>query len=116
MKEQATEKKAGTADTVSTNFVDVLRDIRKGQFLYECSAEMESLIAKIREHGKAGALNIKITITPHSVGNGDTLDVLAEVGSKKPKATPPKAIFFSTNRNTLQRNDPKQGDFLDGQI
>jgi len=109
-------RKAGTSDAVSTNFTEFLQEIRKGAFVYECASSLEELISKIREHGKGGVLNIKISIDPHSAGDGNTLDILAEVGSKKPKASTPKAIFFSTNKNTLQRNDPRQADYLEGQI
>ena len=98
-----------TADIVHTDFAAFLKDIRKGQFLYESSVELEKLVAAIKETGKGGTLTLKIDIAPLNKGNANALGIKAKPKAKLPEKETNLAIFFPTDKNTLQREDPRQG-------
>jgi len=99
------------ADTISTDFPKFLSEIRKGQLVFECAEKMEELVAAIRRENKSGSFNLKIEIGPLNPGNADTLAITAKPTIKAPEPTTPKAVFYSTSKNTLQRKDPRQQEF-----
>ena len=101
-------KPAAKADVVTVDAVEVLKEIRRGNFLHDLSAKIGELTAAVREHKKGGALKITISMAPMNAGDGDIVTVTDDIAVKLPRATSSKSVFFTTSRNTLVRDDPRQ--------
>lgn len=96
------------ADVVVTNFPGFMQEVRKGQLVFDCAQKLEELVGAVREHGKSGKMTITFDIGPLSGKDSDTVGVLGDVQIKKPRKDISKAIFFTTKKNTLQKEDPRQ--------
>lgn len=105
MAEKAIEKAA--PDVVRGDVLEVLKQIRAGDMVFELNQEMEKVVAGVRETGKGGTLALKISIAPFKQGS-TALNVQADITAKIPKPSQDVSIFFPTDRNTLVRNDPRQ--------
>lgn len=105
MADKATEK--AVPDVVHGDVLEVLKQIRAGDIVFELNQEMEKVVAGVRETGKGGTLSLKISIAPFKPGS-TALNVQADVSAKVPKPSQDVSIFFPTDRNTLVRNDPRQ--------
>ncbi len=90
------------------NFIDVLKELRGGQAIDDLGAELKALTAAIRESGRAGKLTLTITAKPASKGTVSTLLFEAAITVKRPVKETESTIFYATDENTLQRNDPRQ--------
>ena len=97
-------------DTVSTDFPQFLKEIRKGQLLFECSEELEKLVAAVVDTKKSGTLTLTVKVGPLKGDDVSTLGIDALAKAKLPEKTKQTAIFFPTKKNTLQRTDPRQGE------
>jgi hypothetical protein len=89
-------------------FIDTLKNIRSGEAVDDLSEQMTGLVAAVRASGRAGKLTLVITVKPASKGNVNTLMVDDAITVKKPLKETETTIFFSTDTNELQRNDPRQ--------
>ena len=58
-----------TTDSAKVNLVDVLKEIRGGDFLFEASGDLEKVIAGVRETCKPGKLVLTLKIKPLSKGD-----------------------------------------------
>ncbi len=85
------------------NFIDVLKELRGGQAIDDLGAELKALTAAIRESGRAGKLTLTITAKPAS-----KILFEAAITVKRPVKETESTIFYATDENTLQRNDPRQ--------
>lgn len=94
-------------DVVRADVLDVLRQIRNGNLVYEMSRELEKLVEAVRDTRKGGELTLKIRVKPLKAGS-DALDVDADVAAKAPNPPRPVSIFYPTADNTLSRVDPRQ--------
>lgn len=94
-------------DVVKSDVLDVLKQIRNGNLVYEMNQEIEAVVQAVRETRKGGELTLKVKIKPLKAGS-DALDVDAEVSARIPKPPRPVSIFYPTADNTLSRNDPRQ--------
>jgi len=103
-KEKMTEKK----DNVKVNILDILKDIRNGDAVFEASTELEKVIAGVKETAKAGKLIITLSIEPLSKGDVGTVTVKDDCVSRIPKPDKKSSIFFTTDDNRLLRDDPRQ--------
>ncbi len=112
MADKAIEKPA--ADVVRGDVLDVLKQVRSGDLVFEMTQELEKVVAGVRETGSGGSLTLKIGIAPIKAGS-TALNVQGDVTAKIPKPPRDASIFFATDRNTLQRRDPNQRhmDFMD---
>jgi hypothetical protein len=90
------------------SFIDTLKEIRSGQAVEDLTDEMSKLVAAVRASGRAGKLTLTIAVKPASKGNVNTLMVDDAITIKTPVRETETTIFFSTDDNTLQRNDPRQ--------
>lgn len=102
-----TEKK----DSSKVNLLDVMADIRCGDFVFDASTELEKMIAAVRDTKKTGTLVISLKIEPLSAGNADTVKVIDDINAKMPKPDKLSSIFFTSDDNRLLRNDPNQMKF-----
>jgi hypothetical protein len=110
---KAGTKKKAKPDCVQGDVFDVLKGIRKGDCIFELNEKIEELVGAIREHSKGGELTLKLKIAPLNAGDPHSLKVTDEIKIKKPEKVNGISVFYSTSRNTLQKNDPNQMDFSD---
>lgn len=89
-------------------FAAFLHEYRKGELHDELSEQLQELVAAVVEHGKKGALTVKVEVAPAGKGAGNQLIVSAEVAAKPPKPDAPAQFFFADQEMNLSRNDPNQ--------
>lgn len=94
---------------IMSQLTKVLSDIAKGKVLSEADDRFGQLVAAIREHGGAGT--IQLTIKIRSISDG-TVQVEGSSVVKLPSFVQPASIFFTTEENTLSRNNPTQGELF----
>lgn len=97
-----------TPDVIRADFTSFIKQINKGLTEVEASQALEDITAKVKQTGKAGSFNIKVTITPAGKGEITQVFVDGEVTKKEPKMDRKQTIFFTTRLNTLVRNNPDQ--------
>lgn len=95
-------------DNAKVNLMDIMKDIRAGDFVFEASQELEKVIAGVRETTKAGKLVITLRIEPLSKGDVSTVRVIDDIDAKIPKPDKKNSIFFTSEDNRLLRDDPRQ--------
>lgn len=86
---------------------DTLGELNGGQFLADVTEELYNVMAAVMETRKAGALTIKLSISPTGKG---TVEVDAKFDGKKPEEGYPSTTFFVGKDLSLQRRDPSQPD------
>lgn len=99
-------------DKESPGFLGTLKEIRQGQSLHELSEHLAVLVEAVRATGRKGSLTYTLTIKPASKGETVTLMVEDAVSVKRPNPERGTTVFFATNDNGLQRNDPRQPELL----
>lgn len=90
-------------------FFDTARDIRRGQFLEDCSDRLQEVVAAVGETGKPGKLVIEINVAPASKGQG-AVKIADKVSAKLPQLPAGETIMFVTPESNLVPNDPRQGE------
>lgn len=93
------------------SFVDTLREIRSGNCLDELSVSLNDLVAAVRNTGKSGELILKVKVTPAGSGRVEAIQVDDSIIVKMPELPKPSTLFFTTEDNNLQRQDPRQKSF-----
>ena len=91
-----------------SEFLDTIKEIRRGETLTELDDELVGLVAQVRMTGRPGKLTYTVLIKPASKGNVDTLLIEDAITIKTPKSERGSTILFATASNTLQRQDPRQ--------
>jgi hypothetical protein len=90
-------------------FAVFLQDLRDGRAHSELSGQLEELITKVKETGKAGGLTLKIKIKPASRGGDvDKVTVSDQITVDLPKPERGEDFFWLTEDNDLSRNHPRQ--------
>lgn len=93
---------------MAQSFLEVLKELRGGSAIDDLTEEMAGLTAAIRESGRAGKLTLTISVKPASKGSVSTLLLDAAITVKRPVKESESTIFYATDDNVLQRNDPRQ--------
>src|SRR3972149_302768 len=88
--------------------VDTLREIRQGNCLDELSVHLNDLVAAVRNTGKAGDVTLKLKISPAGSGKVEAIQVDDTITLRMPELPKPSTLFFTTEDNNLQRQDPRQ--------
>lgn len=88
-------------------FFDTARDIRRGQFLEDCTDELHAVVAAVEETGKAAKLTIEITVKPASKTKGAVI-ISDKIRAKLPEVPSGETILFVTTENNLVATDPRQ--------
>lgn len=91
-------------------FADWLRDQSRGQTHDELGEALHDLVARVRDTGKKGTLQLTIAIEPIK-GDTDVLRVSDEIKLKLPEHDREGSIFYATDGNNLTRTDPRQLTF-----
>ncbi len=98
-------------DAVRGDIAAVLGDIRHGDLMYDMTEELGKLIAAVRETQKGGTLTLKLKVQPLNKGDGTVVGIIDELSITPPKKEKNKTIFYTTDNNMLQREDPRQMKF-----
>lgn len=86
-----------------------LAEINDGRQNLEASAELERVLASIRDTGKAGEVTVSIRIKPHGAGiPADKVTTVVRVTSKVPKLPAADDFFWLTDGAEPTRQHPKQ--------
>jgi hypothetical protein len=90
-------------------FAVFIQDLRDGRAHAELSGQLEELIAKVRETGKAGGITLKIKIKPATRGGDvDKVTITDAITVDLPKPERGEDFFWVTDNNDLSRNHPRQ--------
>jgi len=88
----------------NSHFLAALERVDAGRVVEEADARLSDVVAAVGTTGKAGSVNVKVTVKP----NGEFgLEVSADVASSLPKQTFGKSFFFPGKGNTLTRTPPE---------
>lgn len=98
-----------------TNIEVILKDLRRGRTLLDLQEQLQKVVAAVKSTGKKGELTLSLAIACRTPGNKREVEIDSKVKAKIPEAIRPTTIFFTTEQNTLQREDPRQGQ-LEGII
>ncbi len=92
-------------------FAVFLQDLRDGRAHAELSSQLADLIAKVKETGKGGSINLKIKIKPASRGGDiDKVTISDAISIELPKPERGEDFFWLTDENELTRNHPRQAN------
>lgn len=90
-------------------FANTVAQIRGGDFQEEASKKLQELVGAVRETGRPGTITLTMKIKPATArGSMSTLIIDDKVVCKMPEVEKAQSLFFATDENTLQRNDPNQ--------
>ena len=95
---------------LSNSFGVTISEIRGGRLQAELSDKLAKLVGSVRDHNKGGTLTLTLKIEPVSRVDAETLMVTDKVTVKSPEPERHGVIFYPTDQNTLQRNDPRQAE------
>jgi hypothetical protein len=93
---------------MARGFIDTLKEMRDGNVLTDLSTDLAELVSAVRATGKAGKLQLTITVKPVKKGGNHTLLVEDEIKVKQPEADREGTILYATDTNELSRRDPRQ--------
>ena len=96
------------ADVTHADFLKVMGDVNRGNSPHELSKALEKVVAAVRETGKRGSVTYKLSVAPAGKNTGDQVTVVDDIKADVPCPNRFESIFFATERNTLQREDPRQ--------
>lgn len=94
-------------DTGSRPFAAILQRINNGKTATEMSLAMQDLIAAVESTGKAGKLQLTLTVEP-AKNSSRVVTVSADVAVKAPSRPNPATVFFIDDAHNLRDSDPLQ--------
>jgi hypothetical protein len=98
----------GNMTEIANTFEKTLREVRAGMAMSELSEGLANLVQAVRASGKGGKLVLELKIKPASKGETVCVFIEDEITVKAPKPEKASSIFFTTEDNLLQRQDPRQ--------
>ncbi len=93
-------------------FTDILREHRNGKLVERLTEQFGELLEAIQDTDKAGAITLKLTVTP-SKGDDGTFEIVPKVSLTIPQSDLPKALFYSDGLGGLVREPPRGGALFD---
>lgn len=87
-------------------FAAFLQEHRNGGLHGELSESLADLVLAALEHGKKGALTIKLEVAPNA--DGITVTITDAITLKKPEAARGAGIWFTDLEGNLHRRNPAQ--------
>lgn len=85
---------------------DTIRNIGGGVFIDTASDKLAELVAAVDNTGKAGRINL--TITVKKATRGGAMHITGKVKLTKPAEEPMEAMLFATPEGNLVADDPYQ--------
>lgn len=104
------EVETGADDPVIRPFADFLREQSRGTTHDEMSETLHRLIARVRDTGKKGSLQLTINVAPLK-GDADVLVVSDEIKVRLPEHDRKASMFYPDENGNLSRTDPNQLTF-----
>lgn len=95
-----------TADAVSVDFVQFLKDHARGKTAHDMSVELQAVVKAIRETGGKGSVTLKIHLMPAN-GDVDRIIVTDQITTITPKPARTASLFFSDDNGSMSRTDPQ---------
>jgi hypothetical protein len=89
------------------DFIQTLETIRFGSLAVDLTTQLEALVEAVKDTGRPGSLTLKLSVKPFK-GDASAVTVVDEVKLTRPSAQKGETVFFATQANRLQRNDPRQ--------
>jgi hypothetical protein len=87
------------------SFNDTIVALRYGTLHDDLTVALNELVATCARTGKAGALQLKLTLKP---GKGGQIEIVDDIALKSPKEEKGTSIMFATMDGELTREDPRQ--------
>lgn len=103
----STESTDELLDGTPKPFSQFLIEQRAGGLHSEVSEKLQTLVAAVAEHGKAGALTLTISVKPVDGSVGQYV-VSDDVKVKAPEPARGASLFFADDVGNLSRSDPRQ--------
>ena len=94
--------------TATRPFLETLRELRNGATMDDLSEQMAALVAAVRDSNKSGSLTLTIKLRPATRNDATTVLIDDDVVVKMPKAERAATIMFTTEDNSLSRDNPRQ--------
>jgi hypothetical protein len=88
------------------NFNQLIAELHQGRTADEATRALKEIVEAVQETGNKGELVLKIKIE-HNQGL-DVLEFNGAVSAKRPSATYPSYMLYTTPEGNLTRDDPKQ--------
>lgn len=107
MKQPQQDQPVKQTEGLNNFFVKLLQEFREGESIAELSENLQALVSAVRETQKKGKLIYTIEVSPQ----GDAVVVGDKIQLKAPEMPRDASIFFATEENTLQRDNPNQRQF-----
>lgn len=91
---------------MSNNILETCRNIGGGRFIDEASDQLSELIRAVNETGKAGKVQLEITVKKAT--RGGAMHVTGKVKLTRPAEEPMEAMLFADEDGRLLTEDPNQ--------
>jgi len=91
------------------SFLQTINSHDRGALSVEASEEFARLIGLVKERGKSGSITLTLKVKPIDA-DAESVTLVAAVKVTEPKRVERSSIFFTTEENTLVRDNPKQAD------
>ena len=91
---------------------DIIREMERGSFAIDASAELSKVVAAVQEHGGKGKVSLHLEVSRTSHDDG-VLTVTGKLDASVPKPKRRGSIFFADDDHNLLRKDPRQYDIED---
>jgi hypothetical protein len=91
------------------NVIEVLKELRKGKTLFDLQDGLQELVHAVRETKRKGKIVFEMGVECRTPGNASSVEITDKVTVKLPEKLRERTTMFTTNKNTLQRTDPRQG-------
>lgn len=91
---------------MSKPITDTLHHIGGGFFINTASDKMAELVQKVNETGRAGKLDLSITVKKST--RGGAMHVTGKIKLTNPKEEPMEAMLFATEDGALTPDNPHQ--------
>lgn len=88
-------------------FTQTLMELRGGAVVEEATNELNTLVAMVRDTGKAGKITITVEVKPFAKVQ-DALEVTGKVVATLPREKESAEVFFPTVENNLSRHSERQ--------
>ncbi|MGJ8518068.1 hypothetical protein [Carnimonas bestiolae] len=94
-------------ETNPTAFIELIRDLRRGETLEELSEELADVQQRCKDTGKVGTITLQIKIRPERGADG-MFGITDDIKVKKPQFDRAATIFYEHADMQLRREDPRQ--------
>lgn len=95
-------------DAPTIDALELLKQHRDGDLLFELSQDLTNLVAAVRETKLGGEVTLKLRIAPTTKGDAAKVFLRDELKLTLPRAAKAPDLFYTTETNALSRDNPRQ--------